>query len=1008
MASNVDVAVRVKNEASGPLRQITADLQSLDKSVGGAAQGFANLAAGGFGAFLGGAGLGATYTAVQQLGSAVMDLAKSAASFDVLRDSFNDLAASAGESGDAMLNSLRGASQGMIADQDLILAANRAMMLGVAQNSQQMVELLQVATVRGKAMGMSATDAFNDLVTGLGRMSPLILDNLGIVTGGEKVFDDYAKSLGRTASSLSDTEKKQALFNKVVAESQSLMAAGTKANPFAQLDASLANFQITAGSIAQPLAAEIAAGAAEGLGNLSRILNESLSQEDLSGAGKFGFALGVGIKEAVIAGLGQGGPIEFRTLFGADFMKSATEAGLGTRKALQEGMPEILQAAGAAVGDVSAMTDPDQQRRKLQELEIQIRENFDAVMEDTRVLTRLMETGNSDLMQPVFDVRGQHLSELKRARQEYATLMEGMRNVPGPVPALSDSLWDGITGWRDMTRAAKDAVSPTNQAAVAAAAAAVAEEEAARAGFNFSASLDYITSAATASTAAVDAAGAAASTIRGLMIDAAQAGGDQGKALEGFINADQMQAQAEALARTLSSLGIDDKTIAYYIEMNTADAVANAREFASEAQKAAANTAGLTTEADRAKAALILAGYATASFASGLSQVQAQAGATMGVIYNLTGAINQLNAVTGVMRSNSDLLGGITGQLNGVTSGLIDNMGIDGALAKGQELKVQAREQIESLRAQGYTTAEIGVIMQANVQKTQQWASDLDKVEQATGGVGAATEKVNQEYEDLKSKVQGVLSGALTPDIGFDPSSILPREDDINENARRLAAIANEGIANQPWLEEFKNTAPQAWSDIMAQVAAGVDAKTAAASIYKDFQDGMRPDLIDKELVKERVRRMILGENSMSALAGEIAQELATEMGIPLSQALAAVGGTMGVDPSVKGDAAAAAAGTGGTDMTAGGAQAGQTWIAGFLANADGTAIVAGIVTKLTAEMPKFLEAGKGAGTQWGSGFMSTVESGIASPLINLLVTLVTPGIMAQMAAGKSQTEPPQ
>ncbi|MEI2610870.1 MAG: hypothetical protein V9G20_19745 [Candidatus Promineifilaceae bacterium] len=39
-----------------------------------------------------------------------------------------------------------------------------------------------------------------------------------------------------------------------------------------------------------------------------------------------------------------------------------------------------------------------------------------------------------------------------------------------------------------------------------------------------------------------------------------------------------------------------------------------------------------------------------------------------------------------------------------------------------------------------------------------------------------------------------MLSGALSPDIGFDPSSILPREDDINENARRLAAIANEGI----------------------------------------------------------------------------------------------------------------------------------------------------------------------------------------------------------------------
>jgi len=790
-----------------------------------------------------------------------------------------------------------------------------------------------------------------------------------------------------------------------------LAGGAVKANPFAQFDASLANFKIAAGTLAAPIAAEIAAGAAQGVANLSRIIGTAMAQEDTSGAEKFGYALGIGIKEAVIAGLGAGGggTIQFSTLFGPNFMADANAAGLAARRALIEGMPEIQKAAGAAVGDVSGMTDPEQQRKKLQELESQIQANFDAVMEDTRVLTRLMETGNNDLMAPVFDVQAGHLAELKRVRQEYATLMEGMRNVPGPVLPVSDSLWDGITGWRDLTRAAKDAVSPSHQAAQAQAAAAAASADAANEGFNFAASLDAVTFSSNTVADAISGAGNAVSTIRGLMIDAAAAGGDQARAMAGFANAGDMENQAANLARTLSSLGIDNTTIAYTIQLNTAEAIAGAREFANEAQKAAGTTANLTTEADRAKAALILAGYATASFASGLSQVQAQAGATMGVIYNLTGAIGQLNAVTGVMRSNSDLLGGITGQLNGITSGLINNMGVDAALAKGQELKVQARDQIESLRAQGYTTAEIGVIMQANVQETQQWASDLDKVASATGGVGAATKAVNDEYETLKGKVSSVLQGALSPDIGFDPASLLPRPDDINENARRLAAIANEGIIGQPWLEEFKAEAPQTWTDIMNQVAAGVDAKTAAAKIYQDFQQGLRPDLIDKDLVKQRVKAMIVGDQNMAALAEEIAQELATEMGIPLQQALAAAGGAMGVTTGAAGDAAKAAGdATGGTDMTSGGAQAGQTWIAGFLAQADGTQIVAGIVAKLTAEMPKFLDAGKGAGTQWGAGFMSTVETGIANPLINLLVTLVTPGIMAQMAANKSQTEPPQ
>ena len=1005
-STNVDIAIRAKNEASGAIRQVSADLQNLDDSaqnIGGGLGKVGNLLAGGLIA----GGLTVLADQAVNAAGAIMDLAKASAGFDALKSSFYDLASAAGASGDEMLNSLRAASQGMIADQDLILAANRAMMLGVAQNSQQMTQLLQVATVRGKAMGMSATDAFNDLVTGLGRMSPLILDNLGIVTGGEKVFDDYAKSLGRTAASLSDAERKQALLNKVISESQGMIAKGTQANPFAQLDASMANLKIQAGSLAAPLAAEFAAGARMGVDELSSVISQSLAQTDLSGAGKLGYGIGVALKDAIVAGLGQGGPIEFRSLFGADFEKSAYEAAQGSVRAAKEGLPEVLHAAGAALGDVSAIDNPEQQRRKLQELEIQIRQNFDAVMEDTRRLTYLMETGNNDLMTPVFDVQGQHLSELKRARQEYATLMEQMRNVPGPVPALSDSLWDGITGWRDLTRAAKDAVSPTVAAAQAAVTAAAAEEQAAQSSFSLEAAMLALNNTATATPAAISAAGNAISTIQGLMIQAAQAGADQGQAMAGFINAADMENQAANLARTLSSLGMDDKTIAWTIQLNTAEAVAGARAFAAEAEKAGQSTEKVVTEADRAKAAMVLAGYAAVSFASGLSQVQAQAGATAGIIYNLTGAIGQLNAVTGVMRSNSDLLGGVTNQLNGVTAGLIDNMGIDAALAKGQELKVQAREQIETLRAQGYTTSEIGIILQSNVQQTQQWAADLDKVEQATGGVGSATQAVNQEYEDLKSKVQGVLSGALSPDIGFDPSSVLPRADDINENARRIAAIAKEGIINQPWLEDFKNTAPQAWTDIMNQVAQGVDAKTAAASIYRDFQDGLRTDLIDKGLAKERVKRMILGEQSMAAMANEIAAELATEMGIPLQQALAAAGGAMGVTTGAAGEAAAQA-NAGGTDMTTGGVQAGQTFIAGFLAQADGTQIVAGIVGKLTAEMPKFLDAGKGAGTQWGAGFMSTVESGIANPLINLLVTLVTPGIMAQMAAAKSQGEAPQ
>ena len=55
-----------------------------------------------------------------------------------------------------------------------------------------MTALINVARSRGAAMGLTLTQAFNDIVTGLGRESALILDNLGITIKVEQVMQDYA------------------------------------------------------------------------------------------------------------------------------------------------------------------------------------------------------------------------------------------------------------------------------------------------------------------------------------------------------------------------------------------------------------------------------------------------------------------------------------------------------------------------------------------------------------------------------------------------------------------------------------------------------------------------------------------------------------------------------------------------------------------------------------------------------------------------------------------------
>jgi len=172
---------------------------------------------GDIGASLGSAILGglAGAISIRAVAQTAAELGKLGAETARLRQSFESLA---GSQADEMLLSLQEASRGTIDDMNLMLSANRAMMLGVTSNTEEMVRLLEVAMVRGRAMGLSTQQAFNDLVTGIGRASPMILDNLGIITGGQKTFDDYAASIGKAADELTDIEKRQALLNKVLSE----------------------------------------------------------------------------------------------------------------------------------------------------------------------------------------------------------------------------------------------------------------------------------------------------------------------------------------------------------------------------------------------------------------------------------------------------------------------------------------------------------------------------------------------------------------------------------------------------------------------------------------------------------------------------------------------------------------------------------------------------------------------------------------------------------------------
>jgi hypothetical protein len=158
-----------------------------------------------------------------QLVRATNALIEQAAQVERVRISYDRLAKGVGQDADAMLDSMRKASHGMVSDANLVLNANRAMITGVADTAEEMGQLLEIARVRGQALGITTSEAFTRLTQGIGKREIEILDELGIIIKLNDVYDKYAKRLGTTADALTEAQKTQAFFNAVLEDSRDLI-----------------------------------------------------------------------------------------------------------------------------------------------------------------------------------------------------------------------------------------------------------------------------------------------------------------------------------------------------------------------------------------------------------------------------------------------------------------------------------------------------------------------------------------------------------------------------------------------------------------------------------------------------------------------------------------------------------------------------------------------------------------------------------------------------------------
>lgn len=320
------------------------------------------------------------------------------------------------------------------------------------------------------------------------------------------------------------------------------------------------------------------------------------------------------------------------------------------------------------------------------------------------------------------------------------------------------------------------------------------------------------------------------------------------------------------------------------------------------------------------------------------------------------------------------------------------NLGAGAGLARMEDVSNELESQVGLWRILNYENDDIiNVLLPAYIANMNEVDRAVFDTTEQTSLLKKAAADAKAEFDNLVNSVSGVLQEALNLDVGVDPADFLPREDAVNENARRLADIMVNGFKGQNWLEEFKNEVP----DIYQALAESGDPKTAAAQMLKEFELGLRPELIDKEAAKERVRQMLLGDQNLAELAQEIAAEIAAEM--------PNVGKT-GLQSVVN-----QALGLQGNDI-ASGLAAGQAYAEGaknaVAEAAPGTAMVRALDAELRLpnNIKLLTDAGTAGGSAWGSGFLATVESGVPPALIDLLVRLITPGVQAGLHTEASLT----
>lgn len=177
-------------------------------------------------------------------GVAIGALTAKAGKFQSVSDAFQSVTKSFAVGGSEIVASVKKATSGTISEMDVMTGFLKASSLigqdALGESGENFERMAVVAKKAARATGQDVNFMFESIVTGVGRASPLILDNLGITLKAGEVYENYAESIGKSAKELTTAEQKQAILNAALSKGEEIykdvaVSAGGISSSFARL-----------------------------------------------------------------------------------------------------------------------------------------------------------------------------------------------------------------------------------------------------------------------------------------------------------------------------------------------------------------------------------------------------------------------------------------------------------------------------------------------------------------------------------------------------------------------------------------------------------------------------------------------------------------------------------------------------------------------------------------------------------------------------------------------------